>query len=116
MLKQLAIKNPTVFPETDLQFAKHLNVIVGENGAGKTHLLKMAYAVLATSWDEGRKPAATAPTKVQLQTRLADKLVNVFRPEALGRLAALATAVFVSGPGGSSFASEDDGLLLLRNA
>lgn len=63
MLKQLAIKNPTVFPETDLQFAKHLNVIVGENGAGKTHLLKMAYAVLATSWDEGRKPAATAPTK-----------------------------------------------------
>lgn len=87
MLRQLAIKNLTVFPETDLQFAKHLNVIVGENGAGKTHLLKMAYAVLATSWEEGRKPAATVPTKVQLQTRLADKLVNVFRPEALGRLA-----------------------------
>lgn len=87
MLKELAIKNLTVFPEARLEFAKNLNVIVGENGAGKTHLLKMAYAVLATSWEEGRKPAANSPTKSILQTRLAEKLVNVFRPESLGRLA-----------------------------
>ena len=87
MLKRMTIKNLTVFPAADLQFARQLNVIVGENGAGKTHLLKMAYSVLAASWEEGRKPTSTAPTKAGLQVRLADKLVNVFRPEALGRLA-----------------------------
>lgn len=87
MLKRMLIKNLTVFPEADLIFGKNLNVIVGENGAGKTHLLKMAYCVLATSWEEGRKPSASSPTKTLLQSRLADKLVNVFRPEALGRLA-----------------------------
>lgn len=76
-----------MFPDADLDFGRQLNVIVGENGSGKTHLLKMAYSILASSWEEGRKPNAAAPTKSLLQSRLADKLVNVFRPETLGRLA-----------------------------
>lgn len=86
-LQRLTAKNLTVFTKADLTFGKGLNVIVGENGAGKTHLLKLAYSVIATFWEEGRKPSPTAPTKTHLQVKLADKLVNVFRPEALGRLA-----------------------------
>jgi hypothetical protein len=87
MITSLHVKNFTVFGEARLDFGKHLNVIVGENGAGKTHVLKLAYAILGTSWEEGRKPTAATPTKSVLQTRLAEKLVNVFRPESLGRLA-----------------------------
>ncbi|OBQ19660.1 ATP/GTP-binding protein [Anabaena sp. AL93] len=87
MLNNLNIKNFTVFPSANLQFSKHLNVIVGENGSGKTHLLKVAYSALATSWEESRKPTSSTPTKALMQTRLADKLINVFRPESLGRLA-----------------------------
>lgn len=89
MLKQLHIKNFTVFEEADLQFAKQLNVIVGENGAGKTHLLKLAYAGLATSSEESNRPVGLSiePTKATLQLRMADKLIGVFRPESLGRLA-----------------------------
>lgn len=87
MLAQMSLKNLTVFPEADLKFGRGLNVIVGENGSGKTHLLKLAYSVLAVSAEEGRKPNAASPTKSALQTKLADKLVNVFRPESLGRLA-----------------------------
>ncbi len=87
MLKKMSIKNLTVFPNADLIFGDNLNVIVGENGAGKTHLLKMAYSILASSWEEGRKPNSSSPTKTLLQTKFADKLVGVFRPESLGRLA-----------------------------
>lgn len=87
MLKRMSIKNFTVFTAADLQFGRNLNVIVGENGSGKTHLLKLAYSVIAMSSEEGRKPNAGVPTKTVFQTRLADKLVNVFRPDSLGRLA-----------------------------
>lgn len=47
MLQSLRIRDFTVFKEADLTFAKGLNVIVGANGTGKTHLLKLPYAVMA---------------------------------------------------------------------
>lgn len=40
MLETLRLRNFTAFPVADLKFGKHLNIIVGENGLGKTHLLK----------------------------------------------------------------------------
>ena len=86
MLKWLKLKNFTAFPQARLEFARHLNVIAGENGMGKTHLLKLPYAAMAVSAEEGRKRSGR-PTKKVLETRLAEKLVNVFRPERLGRLA-----------------------------
>ena len=87
MLKSLDIKNLTVFAEASLEFSPQLNVIVGENAVGKTHLLKIPYAVLAASAEEGRKPNAGPPTKASLQAKLSDKLVGVLRPESVGRLA-----------------------------
>lgn len=87
MLQSIAIKNLTVFPEANLLFSPQINVIVGENGTGKSHLLKIAYAALAASAEEGRKPNSLLPTKNLLQTRLAEKLIAVLRPETLGRLA-----------------------------
>ncbi len=87
MLKNLKLKNLTVFPEAELEFSPGLNVIIGENGCGKSHLLKVAYSLIAASAEEGRKPNAGAPTKSALQKAYAEKLVNVLRPESLGRLA-----------------------------
>lgn len=87
MLRSITIRNLTVFPEAEFQFSPQINIIVGENGTGKSHLLKVAYAVLAASAEEGRKPNASLPTKSVLQTRLAEKLIAVLRPETLGRLA-----------------------------
>lgn len=86
MLKSLRIRDFTVFTEADLEFAEGLNVIVGANGTGKTHLLKLPYAVMAMSAEEGKK-RAEPPTKTVLQTRIAEKISSVFRPEdRLGRL------------------------------
>jgi predicted ATPase len=81
----IEIENQTIFQHAKLT-CSGLNVIIGENGSGKSHLLKMIYSILAVSAEEGRKPHANNPTKILLQTRLADKLINVFRPEILGHL------------------------------
>ena len=87
VLKSLKIKDFTVFRDIDLKFANGLNVIVGANGTGKTHLLKLPYAAMAMSAEEGRK-RDEPPTKALLQSRIAEKLSGVFRPEdRLGRLA-----------------------------
>lgn len=86
MIKSLEVKDFTVFAKAKFDFGRNLNVIVGENGVGKTHVLKLAYAVLAASWEEGRRAKDTAPTKAALETRLGEKVAGVFRPESLGRL------------------------------
>lgn len=87
MLRSLAVKNFTMFQEARLRFSPKLNVIVGENGAGKTHLLKLAYSVVSSLTEEKRRPSQGLPNKGFLQQRIAEKIVNVFRPDALGRLA-----------------------------
>lgn len=83
MLKRLAIKNYTVFAKADVEWSPGVNVIVGENGAGKSQLLKLAYSAAAVSAALGK---SSRQTKEELQKRMADKLVDTCRPEYLGRL------------------------------
>ena len=86
MLESLRIRNFTAFGEADLRFAGGLNVIVGENGAGKTHLLKLPYAVMAAITEDARS-RSNVPTKTFLEGRIGEKLFYIFRPEdRLGRL------------------------------
>lgn len=90
MLKELKLTNFTVFPEAKIKFAPGLNVIVGENGCGKTHLLKLAYCMNAVGFPPSDDPMANplaTPTKAYLQGAYAKKISNVFRAEQLGRLA-----------------------------
>ncbi len=84
MLRSLTVRNFTAFAQAELGFAPGLNVFVGENGAGKTHLLKLAWSLLAVLAEEGRKPAA--PSRTRLQGGLAAKMLGTFRPDSLGRL------------------------------
>jgi len=44
-LNSLRLKNFTVFSELDITFSPGLNVIIGENATGKSHLLKLGYAL-----------------------------------------------------------------------
>lgn len=86
MLKQLSLDNLTVFSRVQLDFASGINVIVGANGTGKTHLLKVAYSLMATSAELGRGSNEQSPTKTALQKAYANKLLGTFKPDALGRL------------------------------
>ena len=87
MLKSLKLQNFTVFPDADFKFGKNLNVIIGENGLGKTHVLKAAYCIQAVSARGLKETGSDNPTKAHLQTAVANKLRGVFRPDELGRLA-----------------------------
>jgi len=87
MLRALHLKNFTVFPDADLEFGKHLNVIVGENGLGKTQILKIAYVMAYVSARGAQESASAVPTKSYLQVAVANKLRDAFKPDELGRLA-----------------------------
>ena len=48
-LTKIKIENFTVFENITIPFNKGLNVLVGENGMGKTHIMKLAYAACQAS-------------------------------------------------------------------
>lgn len=43
-IKEINLKNITVFDTLDMQFSDGINVFIGPNGVGKTHLLKILYS------------------------------------------------------------------------
>ncbi|MFM9103650.1 MAG: AAA family ATPase [Cyanobium sp.] len=88
MLNALTLHDFTVFAKAELRFGA-INVIHGENGSGKTHLLKLAYSIVSSLVVAANEPAAERPTKAIMDARFGSKLVGVFRPDRgkLGRLA-----------------------------
>lgn len=48
-LTKIEANNFTVFENIEIPFNKGLNVLVGENGMGKTHIMKLAYAACQAS-------------------------------------------------------------------
>lgn len=81
MLQSAKFQSFTTVPNSEWRFATGVNVIVGENGLGKSHVLKAIYAMLKVQ-------SAQAPelSKVFLEKAYAEKLVGVMRPESIGRL------------------------------
>ncbi|MFI3211777.1 MAG: AAA family ATPase [Eubacteriales bacterium] len=48
-ITKIKIENFTVFKKADINFASGMNVLIGENGTGKTHLLKLMNSLLRSS-------------------------------------------------------------------
>ena len=82
-IKSLKLKNLTAFEKLDLKFSPGVNVLIGENGTGKTHLLKVLYTACAITEEKDREKGFGA------------KLRNVFNPYE-GRIGRLARRVDVS--------------------
>lgn len=61
--------------------------MVGENGTGKTHILKLAYACIHVMHQDSIKAVLSTPLIPQLKSAVAAKLLAVFKPDELGRLA-----------------------------
>ena len=48
-LTRVEAQNFTVFEDITIPLGRGLNVLVGENGMGKTHIMKLAYAACQAS-------------------------------------------------------------------
>lgn len=85
MLESLKVSNFTVFG-TDVEFAfsPGLNVIVGENGAGKTHVLKLGY-LFSRAWRD-LTAQRLAVNKERAQSYLAERLAELFQVSDLSAL------------------------------
>lgn len=89
MIRSLHVENITVFPRADFTFSRGLNVITGANGTGKSHILKLAYAILQAFTDE------EARKNFGLSVSLGFQLMSKFRVtfiEDLMRLHAITPA------------------------
>lgn len=84
MLKKLSLKNFTAFRQVNLEFSNGLNVIVGENGSGKTHLLKLGY-LLSNIWDAQVK-SRQGLSKEAIERYISERLQNIFKPDKIGNL------------------------------
>jgi energy-coupling factor transporter ATP-binding protein EcfA2 len=80
-IKELSVKNFTVFDEARFEFSPGLNVIIGENGTGKSHLLKLMYSVLKGSEDRRDSELDDAQADAQASLGVLRKLRGVFLPE-----------------------------------
>lgn len=82
-LAHLDARKFAALDDTDIALSPQLNVVLGDNGAGKSQLMKLLYSTTFVLQD-GR---VTGETSIrEYETRLAKKLVGVFRPNSLGRL------------------------------
>ena len=72
-LTKIKIENFTVFEDITIPFSKGLNILVGENGMGKTHVMKLAYAACQSR---------------QHDVSFSQKTTMLFRPDqsGIGRL------------------------------
>lgn len=85
MIEHLYLRNFTAFNDLSLDFSPRINVIIGENGTGKTHLLKAAYGLYPNALLFKGKPVVSVD---ELETALTAKLLRLFMPldDKLGKM------------------------------
>ncbi len=72
MIEKISIENFTGFSALNLNFSSGINVIIGQNSSGKSHLLKLMAASLKSQESE--------------KNTLTETLLGYFKPDSLGRL------------------------------
>jgi energy-coupling factor transporter ATP-binding protein EcfA2 len=91
MIERLELENFTGFKNLGIEFSPKVNVIIGENGTGKTHLLKAAYGLCFGT----TLPAENSDLSGEkLEKALTNKLLRLFMPleDKLGKMHRLGAA------------------------
>ncbi len=80
IIQNLRLQDFSVFEDVRLDFVPGLNVFMGPNATGKSHVLKVIYSLLKAAPAVGGAPAEN------FQGDLKRKLLGVFKPDDIGRL------------------------------
>lgn len=73
MIKSVRFQNFTAFEDLKLEFSPGINVLLGQNSTGKTHIMKVLYS-------------ACSVIDIRETSTLEQKLSSVFLPDSIGRL------------------------------
>lgn len=84
MLQSLQLHNFTAFADNELQFSPGLNVLLGQNDTGKTHLLKAAYLINRAWLDLMVNPRPLS--KKRVEEYFSERLLNLYQPTRLDHL------------------------------
>lgn len=84
MINKLTLENFTLFDNVEADFCPGINVIIGENGTGKTQLLKAGYSISSTM----EQLNATSLEEDIVRPKITERLISLFKPldEKLGKL------------------------------
>ena len=77
MITKLELENFTTFEQLSIDFSPGINVIIGENGTGKTQLLKAAYALATTSAQNKEIEEG------EIENTFTEKFNRIFMPEEM---------------------------------
>jgi predicted ATPase len=75
-ISRLELENFTCFTKAEMDFSSGINVFIGENGTGKTHILKSVYAILRKGWIRDTSEDTT-------KLRLGTNFMEIFKPKNL---------------------------------
>ena len=75
-IQKIILENFTVFKNAELDFCNGVNVLIGENGTGKTHLLKWLYATHLTHSDSKYSIDSVFGEDFNLEALLINKVVD----------------------------------------
>jgi ABC-type lipoprotein export system ATPase subunit len=95
MIKSLYLKNFTAFNELEIKFSTGVNIIIGENGTGKTQLLKAILALSGLEVDTRIADELLASKLCRLYHPLIDKVGELHRTGVRGD--SILGATFASG-------------------
>ena len=77
MITRLQLKSFGAFSDLSINFGSKINIIIGENGCGKTQLLKAAYALTAVGKKLNQQELVSKSTASSILTQ---KLTSIYKP------------------------------------
>lgn len=83
MIKSISLQGFTGFTDNSFTFSNGINIFIGKNGTGKTHVLKCLASVLQARNEFQQKQTNS---KEQFEYILAENIIHYFKPDFIGNL------------------------------